>query len=224
MNSAQRILARADGLLHKTAASALYKYTDGEGGDFYLQEKKTGTLKSPFSGKSFTAKPEKSSMSDVGKGLKDEDKKANLFKYTDDDGHVFFLEEKKTGTLKSPFSGKSFKAVSDKETLADVSKGLKDKTAATTGESMEATQEFVEKGMGHPAMVLLAKDLTKVMAEWNDVQKELAAAQKGAKAINSSDGNFFKATISAIRHLARVSDTLAKRAELISKQMESRLL
>ena len=37
--------------------------------DFYLPEKKT-TVKSPYSGKSFSAKPEKFTMGDVGKELK----------------------------------------------------------------------------------------------------------------------------------------------------------
>lgn len=54
----------------KTAAVVLYKYTCPETGkDFWTEEKKT-TIKSPFTGKSFSAKPEKSSLGDVGKEVK----------------------------------------------------------------------------------------------------------------------------------------------------------
>ena len=54
----------------KTSVPTLFKYTDPDSGqDFYLTEKKT-TVKSPYSGKSFSAKPEKFNMGDVTKELK----------------------------------------------------------------------------------------------------------------------------------------------------------
>jgi hypothetical protein len=64
----QALLTRAASLVGKTSgASVLWKYVDDEGGEFYLPEKKIGPMKSPFSGKSFTGKPERSSMNDVGR-------------------------------------------------------------------------------------------------------------------------------------------------------------
>lgn len=59
----------------KEAAGVLWQYTDEEGNEFYLPEKKTGTIRSPYTGKSFTAKPVKSTLSDVGKELKLDAKK-----------------------------------------------------------------------------------------------------------------------------------------------------
>jgi hypothetical protein len=76
------LLTEARTLVEKTAAKTrggapmLYRYTDPDNGmDFYLPEKRT-TVKSPWSGKSFSAKPEKDSLSDVGKELKDDAKRA----------------------------------------------------------------------------------------------------------------------------------------------------
>jgi len=58
----------------KMGAPTLYKYTDPDSGqDFYLSEKKT-TVKSPYSGKGFSAKPEKFNMGDVTKELKSDAK------------------------------------------------------------------------------------------------------------------------------------------------------
>ena len=58
----------------KAGAPTLYKYTDPETGqDFYLPEKKT-TVKSPWSGKSISVKPEKFNMGDVAKELKSDAK------------------------------------------------------------------------------------------------------------------------------------------------------
>ena len=62
---AQRIAAKS-----KAGAPVLYKYTDPDGGDFYLPEKKT-TVKSPYSGKSISAKPEKFTPGDVAKAKED---------------------------------------------------------------------------------------------------------------------------------------------------------
>jgi len=51
----------------------LWKYTDPEGNTFYLEEKKM-TIKSPYSGKSFSARPERHTPAQVGKEMKDEAK------------------------------------------------------------------------------------------------------------------------------------------------------
>lgn len=59
----------------KTAATVLWKYTDPDTGkDFYLPEKVT-TVKNPWTGKSMTVKPVKFNLSDVGKELKEDEKK-----------------------------------------------------------------------------------------------------------------------------------------------------
>jgi hypothetical protein len=58
---------------NRTAAPVLWKYVDDEGKEFFLTEKLM-TIKSPYTGKSFKAKPEKHSLTDVGKGLKEDEK------------------------------------------------------------------------------------------------------------------------------------------------------
>lgn len=80
------LLAHADRVAAKTSegpkfgAAALFKYTCPETGkDFYLTEKKT-TVKSPYTGKSFGAKPEKDTLSDVGKEMKEDAAKAKAQK------------------------------------------------------------------------------------------------------------------------------------------------
>jgi hypothetical protein len=51
----------------------LWKYTDSDGKEFFLSEK-LRNVHSPFTGKSFPAKPEKHTPSDVGKELREEAK------------------------------------------------------------------------------------------------------------------------------------------------------
>ncbi len=59
----------------KTPGTSLWEYTDPEGNVFYLKEKKT-TVKSPFNGKSFTAKPKKFSLAQVGEAMREEKQEA----------------------------------------------------------------------------------------------------------------------------------------------------
>lgn len=69
-----RLAAKKQQATPKTSVPILFKYTDPDSGDdFYLTERKT-TVKSPYSGKSFSAKPEKVNMSDVTKELKSDAK------------------------------------------------------------------------------------------------------------------------------------------------------
>jgi hypothetical protein len=75
----------AQDLVEKTAAKrkqtaepalgpvVLWKYLDPEGRVFYLEEKKL-TLKSPFSGKSFTTRPTRFTPAQVGQEIKQERK------------------------------------------------------------------------------------------------------------------------------------------------------
>lgn len=80
MHSKTKLLGFAERIMEKTAAKAdskrgganLFRYTCPETGkDFYLTEKKT-SVKSPYTGKNFSAKPEKDTLSEVGKELKDD--------------------------------------------------------------------------------------------------------------------------------------------------------
>jgi hypothetical protein len=52
----------------------LWKYTDPDGKVFYLEEKKITGIKSPFSGKTFSAKPERHTPQQVGKEMKEDAK------------------------------------------------------------------------------------------------------------------------------------------------------
>lgn len=162
MTYREAILDRATAIQDKVAgASVLWKYVDPESNDFYLMKKQVGSIRSPYTGKSFTGKPERFSLSDVGKELKQdakEEKTASgldfwkescvvepdtsvespgevklagktlpgaLWEYVDEEGNKFFLSKKQTGTIRSPFSGKSFSAKPVKNTLSDVGKDLK---------------------------------------------------------------------------------------------------
>jgi hypothetical protein len=129
----QALLARAASIQSKISATVLWKYTDEDGKDFYLSEKKVGTLKSPHTGKSFTAKPERSSLSDVGKELKEDEAKVKgaLWKYTDGDGATFYLPERVTGTLKSPYTGRSFTPKGEKMNFGEINKAEKTAAAST---------------------------------------------------------------------------------------------
>ena len=134
----------------KTASAILFKYTCPETGTDFWTEKKQTTIKSPFTGKSFAAKPEKSSLGDVGKEIKKDQAEAKsktaaaiLFKYTcPETGHDFWTEKKQT-TIKSPFTGKSFAAKPEKSSLGDVGKEVKKDQAeaksktASAGASLE---------------------------------------------------------------------------------------
>jgi hypothetical protein len=73
-----RLITAAENIAEKTAAKGksgapvLFKYVDEESGkDFYLPEKKT-TVKSPWSGKTISVKPEKFTMGDVAKEVKED--------------------------------------------------------------------------------------------------------------------------------------------------------
>ena len=56
--------------------TAVWKYVDGDGNEFYLQARTTKTLKSPFTGRAFTPKPEKDPLTDVSRELREESKGA----------------------------------------------------------------------------------------------------------------------------------------------------
>ncbi len=64
----------AGGKKQEAAASPmLWKYTDPDGNEFWLKSKRM-TVKSPFSGKSFAAKPQREPPSELGRDLREEAK------------------------------------------------------------------------------------------------------------------------------------------------------
>ena len=233
----QALLDRAASLVWKTSAAAvLWKYTDDEGKEFYLPEKKMGTLKSPYSGKSFSVKPEKSSLSDVGKELKEEDAKVKgaLFKYTDDEGKEFYLPARLTGTLKSPYSGKSFSPKAEKSTLTDVSKELKGKgkeekgkeasvkevsaqttVRATSPEQWEGAAEILDWGADHPAIKVLSDQFEKILGGIKE------AAVRSARMKKIGVGRTEDPTFVLVHVMPEVKK-LGEKAILVAKQMEQR--
>jgi len=69
------LLKKAEDLSKKLGATALWKYMDPDTGkSFYLTER-VMTIRSPWTGKTFTTHPEKSTLSDVGQALREDSKK-----------------------------------------------------------------------------------------------------------------------------------------------------
>lgn len=67
----QELLRRAQALLGKTAVGPLWKYTCPDTGNvFFLLERKISGVRSPWTGKPFVAKPERSTLTDVAKDLR----------------------------------------------------------------------------------------------------------------------------------------------------------
>lgn len=169
-----KLLAETKQLLEKTAAAVLWKYSDPEGQDFYLSNRQT-TIHSPYSGKTFTAKPEKFPLSEVSKELKEDAAAAKaektaetiektaapiLWKYTDQDGKDFWLPARHT-TIRSPYTGKTFSAKPEKSPLFEVSKELKEDTK-TAARSMDKSS--IAKRLD-----ALAKQLLDVRVEVREV-------------------------------------------------------
>jgi len=127
MSAKERLLNRAASIIEKTAAAILWKYVDPEGDIFYMEERRLSTTRSPFSGKSFTAKPVRQSLTDVAKELRSGDAKVKgaLWKYVSPEGSSFYCDQRLVGTIKSPISGKTFPARPEKFTLSEVGKSLK---------------------------------------------------------------------------------------------------
>ena len=72
--SQKTLLKQALALTDKLAVTSLWKYTDPDTGKtFYLTER-VMTIRSPWTGKTFTTHPEKTTLSDVGKDLREETK------------------------------------------------------------------------------------------------------------------------------------------------------
>jgi hypothetical protein len=127
MSAKDRLLTRVGSILEKTAAAILWKYSDPEGAVFYLEERRLGTIRSPFTGKTFTPKPVRQSLTDVAKELRSSGAKVKgaLWKYVDPEGGSFYCSQRLIGSIKSPFTGKTFPAKPVKFTLSEVSKDLR---------------------------------------------------------------------------------------------------
>jgi hypothetical protein len=67
----EKLAAKNSGKKQQAASPMLWKYTDAEGHRFWLEEKRM-TVRSPYSGKSFSAKPERETPSSVGQDLREE--------------------------------------------------------------------------------------------------------------------------------------------------------
>lgn len=127
MSAKDRLLNRVGSLVEKTAAAVLWKYVDQEGTVFYLSERHLGTVRSPFTGRGFPAKPVRQSLTDISKELRAGDAKikGSLWHYTDPDGGSFYCDQRLVGTVKSPLTGKTFPAKPARFTLNEVGKELK---------------------------------------------------------------------------------------------------
>jgi hypothetical protein len=127
MSAKDRLLNRIGSMLEKMAAAILWKYSDPDGEVFYLEERRLGTTRSPFTGKTFTPKPVRQSLTDVAKELRSSDAKVKgaLWKYVDPEGASFYCSQRLVGSVKSPFTGKTFPAKPVKFTLSEVGKELK---------------------------------------------------------------------------------------------------
>lgn len=68
----KRVVTGADAPPAGPAQSVLYKYTDPDGEVFYLEKKKT-SVRSPYTGKTFPAKPQRHTPAQISKDLKSGD-------------------------------------------------------------------------------------------------------------------------------------------------------
>jgi len=179
----------------KKGAPVLFKYQDPEGNTFWLDSKKT-TIKSPYSGKSFSFKPERDSMFEVTKDLKEKAqakiKSAGLegpqaaaleaaatlmaktatpvlWKYQDPEGNAFWLDSKKT-TVKSPFSGKSFTTKPEKDTINEVGQDLRDEAKAKTASDKPEWKRVIANvgEMTEEKTKAFAKGIDKILKDHKD--------------------------------------------------------
>jgi hypothetical protein len=188
MSARDRLLNRVGSLVDKIAAAVLWKYVDPEGTVFYLSERHLGTVRSPFSGKSFTAKPIRQSLTDISKELRAGDAKikGSLWHYADPDGGSFYYDQRLVGTVKSPLTGKAFKASPQRFTLSEVGKELKLESApdpnakllsemqvmlAVKGYDPDFATTLQEEGMGPAELEERLKDTKQFEFNYNVPKK-----------------------------------------------------
>lgn len=204
MSAKERLLNRVGSLIEKTAAAILWKYVDPDGDTFYMEERRLSTTRSPFTGKSFTAKPVRQTLTDVAKELRAGDAKIKgaLWKYMDPEGGSFYCSQRLVGTVKSPATGKTFPAKPEKFTLSEVGKNLKlDKAGPEDPESKDlATMksmllakgydpEFAAKLQGEGMGVIELEERLKDpdQFDFNYAAPRMKAAETRVAALTSSE-------------------------------------
>lgn len=194
MSAKDRLLNRVGSLVEKIAAAILWKYVDPEGIVFYLSERRLGTVRSPFSGKSFSAKPIRQSLTDISKELRAGDAKikGSLWHYTDPDGGSFYCDQRLVGVVRSPVTGKTFPAKPQRFTLSEVGKELKLESApdpnakflsemeamlAVKGYDPEFAHTLQEEGMGPAELEERLKDTKQFEFNYKVPKKPEAKAE-----------------------------------------------
>jgi hypothetical protein len=69
--SQQTLLRQANDLNAKLATSPLWKYICPDTGKTFYSPEKATVIRSPWTGKTFTTRPEKATLSDVGQELRE---------------------------------------------------------------------------------------------------------------------------------------------------------
>lgn len=132
--SQKALLRQAERLTTKLAATNIWKYTCPDTGKVFYTAEKQMTIRSPFTGKTFASKPERSTLSGVGQELREEAKKTAasnvLWKYVcPDTGKEFWLQDK-VRTIRSPWTSKTFATKPERESLSDVGQELREEAKA----------------------------------------------------------------------------------------------
>lgn len=141
---------------------------------------------------------------------------SSLYKYVDDEGNEFYLPERKTGPLKSPYTGKTFTPKPEKAPLSEVSKELKGKTATSTPAQWDLGTEVLSQKMAHPALKVVLAQVGVVETSIN------AASQRSASLKKIGAGSKEDPTL-VLAHVIPELETLAKTAMTVAKQLKERL-
>lgn len=181
MSAKDRLLNRVGSILEKTAAPILWKYVDQEGLVFYLSERVRGTIHSPFSGRTFTSKPVRQSLTDISKELRSGDAKIKgaLWRYVDSEGNEFYCDQRLVGTVRSPLTGATFPAKPEKFTLNEVGQELKLEKSSNPelqemqglltakGYAPELAAKLQDEGMGPSELAERLKDPAQFELNYN---------------------------------------------------------
>lgn len=234
----------------KTLPGTLWEYADEDGNKFYLPKKQPGALKSPFTGKTFTSKPVKNTLSDVGKDIKEMSKKAadEEHKHDESCGHEKEAQDEQQEQQDQGESQEQQKqaAVEDlwkvNPTFAVIAQEQKpeegqQKTACgkcsgecgcTKAEAEEPKKEaslseaeaILAQAEEHPALKVL-------LAAYRDVVKAVAAAKETNDSVKASALEpVVKQDAASVVVLARVKpavEKLARVSAIVAKQMEAKI-
>jgi hypothetical protein len=127
-----------------------------------------------------------------------------------------------TGTLKSPYSGKSFTPKAEKSTLGDVGKELKNKgkepasgKKAVNEEPWGVAADILDQGEAHPALMVLKNQFDAVL---NGIKE---ATQRSSRLKKAGMGRTEDPTLVLALVVPEIK-TLAEKAAIVAKQMEQR--